>query len=414
MKKILIVFVIFFTINPSTFGEKLITHEAENKIKTSALSKENEQTKLDQFLIKKMKKAHLIGMQVAYISDGQFIWQGNYGTKEYGAEDIVNDSTLFMIASCSKPVTALGVLKLVDQGKVNLDKPINHYLPFEVVNPNFPEAVITVRMLLAHVSSIRDNWDILRPLYTLENGGGDSPLVLGKFLEQYLVKGGEYYYSSENFWTKDPATLFQYSNVGYALLGLIIENVSQLSFRAYMAKEIFKPLEMNESYWFLKDIPHDNIAHPHDIPGKDNDFTEPKALPHYGYPDYPDGQLRMTASDYARFIKVIVNEGEVDGKQFVKKEIIQEFLRIQYPEIFKHQAIAWNYNEYDNWIYYLLMPRLPSHSGIDPGVATAVSFDPKTKAGVVLFTNSIPTKFLDKKVFYQEIMKRLLKEAKKK
>lgn len=66
-----------------------------------------------------------------------------------------------------------------------------------------------------------------------------------------------------------------------------------------------------------------------------------------------------------------------------------------------------------NWIYYLLMPRLPSHTGVDPGVATAVSFDPENKNAVVLFTNSLPSTFLDQKIFYQEIMKRLFKEAKR-
>ena len=390
----------------------LILLIAWNLIGVGRVLAQSNNPKLDNYLSKKMKNADLIGMQVAYISEGDYIWQGDYGVKEYGTQDKVDAHTLFMIASCSKPITALGVLKLVDQGKIKLDNSVNDYLPFHVASANFPEEVITVRMLLSHVSSIKDNWDILTPLYTMDEGG-DSPIPLGEFLKAYLIAGGNYYDREENFWKEKPSVLFQYSNVGYALLGFIIENVSGVPFKQYMQKEIFDPLGMKNSYWFLADIPHDNIARPHDTPGKNNDLAAPKALKHYGYPDYPDGQLRTTASDYCRFVSVILNDGKIDGQPFVKKEIIDEFLRIQYPDAFKYQAIAWNYNEYDNWIYYLLMPRLPAHTGVDPGVATAVSFDPENKNAVVLFTNSLPSTFLDQKIFYQEIMKRFFKEAKK-
>jgi len=372
---------------------------------------QSDNPKLDKFLIKKMNKADLIGMQVAFISNGDYIWQGNYGVKEYSTNDKVDENTLFMIASCSKPVTAFGILKLVDQGKIKLDDPVNTFLPFQVSNPNFPDEVITVRMLLAHVSSIKDNWPVLTPLYTTEQGG-DSPIPLGEFLKEYLVAGGKYYEKEENFWKEEPATIFQYSNVGYALLGLLIEQVSGMTFKVFMQKEIFDPLEMNESYWFLADIPHDNIARPHDMPNKKTNFKEPKVLKHYGYPDYPDGQLRTTTSDYGRFLKVILNEGTVDGNQFLSKKTMEEFLKVQYPEVAKWQAISWNYNEFDNWIYYLLMPRLPSHTGVDPGVATVVSFDPKTRTGAIIFSNALPATFIHQKIFYQEIMKRLLKEAK--
>ena len=95
----------------------------------------------------------LIGMQASFVTDTH-IWQGNYGIKEYKTEDLVDSNTLFMIASCSKPVTALGILKLQEAGELGLDDPINNHLPFRVANPNFPDEVITIRMLLTHTSSI--------------------------------------------------------------------------------------------------------------------------------------------------------------------------------------------------------------------------------------------------------------------
>ncbi len=372
-----------------------------------------QQDKLNRYLSKKMERAGLVGLQAAYLSAGDSIWQGNYGLKEWNTTDSVNAETLFMIASCSKPVTALGILKLADQGLLSLDDPVNDHLPFAVENPHSAGIPITIRMLLTHVSSLKDNWPVMTPLYTVENGGGDSPLPLQEFLENYLVPGGRYYDQQENFQAVAPATNFRYCNIGYALAGLIIETVSGQSFPAFMRNEIFQPLGMLESYWMLADIPYENIARPHDIPNGQNDLDQIKILPHYGYPDYPDGQIRTTTADYAKFLRMIVNKGKVGQHQFISPEFIEEFTTIQYPEVARYQAIAWNYNEFDNFIYYLLMPRLPSHTGADPGVATVVSFNPETGHAGIIFTNSPPQKFMETKVFYQEIMKRLLKEAKK-
>lgn len=369
--------------------------------------------KLDKFFERKMKRADLVGLQVAYLSGGDQIWQGNYGVKELNTTDSVNAETLFMIASCSKPVTALGILKLADQGKLSLDDPVNDHLPYPVVNPHYPDQPITVRMLLSHVASLKDNWDVLSPLYTADSGGGDSPLALEDFLKDYLTPEGEFYDPQQNFFQNPPASLFAYSNVGYALAGLLIESVSGQSFPDFMREEILDPLGMHESYWMLRNIPHENIARPHDRPNEENGYETTQVLPHYGYPDYPDGQLRMPASDYARFLKVVVNKGMVDGKQFIDPDLMKEFIRIQFPKIAEYQALAWNYNEFDNFIYYLLMPRLPSHTGADPGVATVVSFDPETGDAGIIFTNSPPVSFIQQKVFYQEMMKRLLKAARK-
>ncbi len=158
----------------------------------SPLSAQSGNTKLDKYFTKKMEKAHIIGLQAASIQDGELVWQGSYGLKEYKTGKEVNDSTLFMIASCSKPVTALGIMLLFDHGKLDLDDPVNNYLPFTISNPNHPDSAITIRMLLTHTSSLNDNWDILTPLYTLPEGG-DSPLELYHFVEGYFTEGGKYY-----------------------------------------------------------------------------------------------------------------------------------------------------------------------------------------------------------------------------
>ncbi len=368
--------------------------------------------RLDRFFERKMEKAQIAGLQAAFISNGKLEWTGSYGKKDVLKNTSVNDSTLFMIASCSKPVTALGLMKLHNKGLIDLDDDINDYLPFGIVIPNYPSEAITFRMLLAHTSSLRDDTPLLVSLYTFEEGG-DSPISLENFIRDYFLRDGRYYHPEKNFLNARPGTVKDYSNVGYALIGYLIEQITGKDFSKYMYEEIFEPLGMNSSYWFLADVPHNNISMPHEFVESKKPDSVYKVLKHYGFPDYPDGQLRTHVSDYAQIIKLMVNNGKVNGSRFLKEETMKDFLGIQFPEANKWQAVAWNYNEFDNWLYYLFIPRLPSHTGVDPGVATVTSFDPKTGNGAIVFANTLTHNFEGHKIFYMDMVKRLLKKAKR-
>ncbi len=373
---------------------------------------QNLDSKLDRFFEHKMGRAQIVGLQAAIVSDGKLAWTGSYGKKDFVRGTSVNDSTLFMIASCSKPITALGLMKLYDEQRIGLDDDINGHLPFEIRNPKYPSEPITFRMLLAHTSSLRDDTPLLVSLYTFENGG-DSPISLEGFIKDYFLPNGKFYDSEKNFLNTKPGTEKAYSNVGYALLGYLIQQITGTDFSKYMYEEIFHPLGMNDSYWFIKDIPHNNISMPHEFVGSEDLDSAFKVLKHYGFPDYPDGQLRTHVSDYAKVIEMMVNEGRVDGRSFLKEKTMKEFFDVQFPKANKWQAVAWNYNEFDNWLYYMLMSRLPSHTGVDPGVATVTSFDPKTGNGAIIFANTLTHNFKGHKILYVDMIKRLLKTAKK-
>ncbi|MEW2923294.1 serine hydrolase domain-containing protein [Muricauda sp. ANG21] len=369
-------------------------------------------TSLNRFIRKKMQKADIAGLQAAFISNGRLAWSGSFGYRDFDNKVTVNDSTLFLIASCSKPITALGLMKLYDNGRIDLDEDINNYLPFKIINPNHPKSPITFRMLLVHTSSLKDNTPLLVSLYTFDNGG-DSTISLETFIKDYFLPQGKYYDASENFLTEEPGSAREYSNAGYALIGYLVQQISGKRFSDFMHDEVFMPLGMESSYWFLNDIPHGNVSRPHEyVDSKKGDVTY-KVLKHYGFPDYPDGQLRTNVSDYAKFVALMLGNGKVDGGRFLQKSTIEECFKVQFPKVNKWQAIAWNYDEFYNWLYYMLMPRFPSHTGVDPGVATVVSLDRKTGNGAILFANTLTHNFKGHKALYLDIIKRLLKEAKK-
>jgi CubicO group peptidase (beta-lactamase class C family) len=114
-------------------------------------------------------------------------------------------------------------MQLWEDGLIKLDQNINDFFPpgFQVINPKQPDAVITVRMLLNHTSSLVDDLDRLLSLCT----EGDSQIQLDTLLINYFTPGGEYY-DSANFSDSIPGEKYEYSNMGTCLLALIVENLT--------------------------------------------------------------------------------------------------------------------------------------------------------------------------------------------
>ena len=266
--------------------------EPFNKFRTATSHAFYDSTSLDSFIVSKMEQYHFPGLSACIIKDDQIIWKGAYGYANILQNKLVTDSTLFHIASVSKPFTGTAIMQLWENGLFELDDDINKYLPFEVRNPDFPNDPITFRMLLTHTSSISDNMDVFRPLNVWDM---DSPVALGSFLENYLVPGGDYYLA-KNWYGQPPGVKWDYANVGAALIGYLVETVSEISFEQYCQDSIFVPLGMNETSWFLSNLDVNNIATPYKY-SNGNYYTSS----HAGIPYYPAAQLRTSASQLARF-----------------------------------------------------------------------------------------------------------------
>lgn len=329
---------------------------------------------LDGFLTYQMERARVPGMAACIVKDGAVAWSGTYGWADVEAGAPVSDETYFMLASVSKTVTATAVMQLHERGLLDLDDPVAGYLPFPVANPDHPQQAITARMLLSHTSSIQDNVPLIQALYV----EGDSPIPLGKFLREYLVPGGRYYWEDMSYYRKyGPGEDVNYSNVAMALAGYLVEVVSGMPFDAYCEENIFEPLGMEEASWFLAGLDVSRVAVPHRYMPARRGYVR---FEHYGYPDYPDGQLRATARAYARFLAAILGGGEVDGVRILEEETVAEMLRIQNPDLDERQALCW---------YTLKVGgrRALGHTGGDRGVTTEVFFLPEERVGVILFTN---------------------------
>ncbi|MDX9972104.1 MAG: serine hydrolase domain-containing protein [FCB group bacterium] len=327
---------------------------------------------LDDYLRTQLRRMNVPGMAACIVKDNEVLWSGGYGWANIEDQSPATPDTLFMLASVSKTVTGTALMQLKEAGQLNLDDDINDYLPFPVRNPSHPQVPITFRTLLAHTSSIRDDYTTLLPLYTQ----GDSPITLADFVQGYLAPGGQWYHAGRNFLDEPPGSNWTYSNVGMTLAGYLVEVVSGMPFDAYCEAHIFAPLGMDRAAWHLAGLDPADVA----MPYRGGLLGRFVPYGHYGYPDYPDGQLRASVNEFAAILGAFANGGEWNGNPILAPETVAEMLSIPYPSLTGDQALVWRYVDYGG-------QRAPAHGGGDRGVTTDVFFVPDEHIAVAVFTN---------------------------
>lgn len=172
--------------------------------------------------------AHVPGLVYGVVVDGKLVHVRGLGVQDIDANTPVNADSLFRIASMSKAFTALAILKLRDDGKLALDAPAETYLP-EIKAWTYPTTDsprITVRNLLTHASG-----------FVEDNPWGDRQQVMAEAAFTSLLKDGVAF-------AQGPGLGFEYSNLGYAMLGRIIGNVSGTPYQDYIRRELMAPLGM--------------------------------------------------------------------------------------------------------------------------------------------------------------------------
>ncbi len=322
---------------------------------------------LDKNILEVMNDQHIPGVAACAVKDGTVVWMETYGYADVDQNITVTSDTIFMLGSLSKIVTGIAFMQLFERGLIGLDDDINDYLPYEVVHPNYPESVITPRMLLSHVSGIRDNWSVLGPL---EVSGMDTPLSLENFTQSYLIDTG-IYYSTSNFNDAEPGTEYDYTNVGATLVAYLVELVSNTTFEEYCQQNIFLPLGMNETSWYLGNLDTRMMAIPYLYTG--STFTP---YGHYSSAVYPCGFMRTSVRQEAQLLAALMEYGSIGNTTILSNSSLQLMMTHHYPSLapnyglfFQHSGVLWG------------------HGGSGPGVATRMLFYPEAHEGVIVMIN---------------------------
>ena len=338
------------------------------------------------------------GISACIVEAGSIAFLGAHGWADREQRIPMSPDTLINIASVTKTITATAVMQLVEAGDLDLDVPTDKYLPFTVRNPHFPDTPLTVRQLLTHRSSLSDG-----PVYDEAYGCGDPDSALGDWLSEFLVPGGAFYDADKNFHTWSPGTIGPpeeprpYSNVGYGLLGFIAERVSGHPFTALTRKRILEPLGMSNSGWSLTDIDTTRHAVPYEKAPADPSELRPDMISGlwqegstdepgvwrpvclYGHPTYPDGFLRTSAADLARFLLALTGRGELDGHRILAASTLNKMLSNNHFG----RALCWNSTTLGDQ-----SATVWHHGGSDPGVMTMIGIRPADGRGIAVLANS--------------------------
>ena len=193
---------------------------------------------------------------VLFAENGRIIHHKTHGFKDYKTKDSINNETAFQLASGSKPFTAIAVLKLIEEGKINFEDTIRKFIP------EIPYYNITVEQLLSHRGGIGNY-----TYFTAHEWKDSSGILTNQgILDFWKDSIPDIYYP--------PGKAFDYSNTGYAMLAVLVERVSNMNFRDYMQFKVFEPNGMKNTFILDMNEEIGNVAkgHLHDYRKPGNEY----------------------------------------------------------------------------------------------------------------------------------------------
>jgi CubicO group peptidase (beta-lactamase class C family) len=335
----------------------------------------NPNAALDNFIQSEMTAERLPGTSTVIVKDGKIVWLKSYGLADVQNNIPVRDTTVFLLASISKVFTATAMMQLIEQNIASLDDDINTHLPFNFNIPAFPNIPVSIKNLMTHTGSIQDYDPVMDTYYDYP----DPSISLSDCMERYFSPDGADYSPTNNFFPNAPGTLFEYSNMGTALNGYLVQLISGQPFDQYCHAHIFEPLCMDKTAWFFSDFDSSHVARPYQFIG--GNYVP---YPHYGFADYPDGQLRSTALDMANFMIAYLNDGDFGNNSILSASTINQMWTPQIPNLDDNQGLNWCQEELfhssgETWLW--------GHNGGEQGASTDMYLDPLNKIGICVLSN---------------------------
>lgn len=308
-----------------------------------------------------------VGMQAAVLSRGEVIHTAQYGWAQKDKYPVTAD-TMYRVASLTKTVVSMVTHRLIDEGKLGLSDDVSDYLGVKVRHPNYPDIPITVRMLLNHTSALRQT-DI---------NALTSP-----------AKWRAHLTSDRAFTADKPGTVYEYNNVAFSVLGTVCEYAANCNFTDLAEEFFFKPLGITatfmrgavpiETFGILYTADGNVGMGMRDNQGQGGYFKTPG----YSMFCFP-GNLFITASDYARLLWVLMNDGVYEGERLLSAEAVASIQEVQYTrgeDGFGQCLPVWRWDDHYG------QSTLYCHTGNTHGMYSMYVYNPVMGTAVVVITS---------------------------
>jgi CubicO group peptidase (beta-lactamase class C family) len=318
-----------------------------------------------------MQQTPVMGLSVAVVKNNKVIYTHSFGTKSKEDNTPLTDDCLFRIASISKSFSATSIMQLVEQKKLSLDQDVSELIGFKVRNPKFPETVITLRLMMSHLSSINDS----EGYFSLD---AINPAKNSNWRKAY----SDY----------EPGKGYRYCNLNFNMIGAIIEKVSGERFDQYVKTHVLDPLKLYGGY-YVDALDKSRFASLYEYRTDSAKFVlspsayiqRPEVFANYsmGYstPVFsPTGGMKISARDLATYMIMHSRMGKHQGVRIISKQSAKQMQ----TALSEEEGYGFAIETTSKMIPGKIMK---GHTGSAYGLYSAMFFHPKEKFGIVVITN---------------------------
>ena len=373
----------------------------------------------------KMKTLMKIGqcpsLSTCIVKNNSIAWSKSYGYSNVYSRKKATNNTIYMTSSVTKPITATAILQLYERGLIDLDDDVNDYMPFNFRNPNFPDKNITFRILLSHRAGIYDYciFDMKGLPYLYSSFPNYNEL--GNWIKQTLTPTGKYY--KPEYWVN--ITLDEkgyYSNIGYLVLGYLIGEITNSTFKEYVKNNIFEPLEMNDSCFHTYNINQSKKATSYI-----HRFGIYLPLPDYYHCGFASvAGMKTTVEDLSHFLIANMNKGIYKGTRILNESTVELMHNDIYPADTEHSPLPEMLKKHKERTYGLGWfsckwfegTKAQGHAGLSAGTTAFMMMNESTNTGFIALSNQFDLlgffeiKFFIKMEVFYKIGELLFEKAK--
>jgi len=301
------------------------------------------------------------GAIVGIVKDQKLVWTKSYGYANLDTKEKIQPETMFAIASNTKMFTAIAIMKLRNQGLLNLDDPVYQYVPEFTKLQSYENAQpdkVTIRHILTHTSGLP--------------------------VEPWYFNWKERPYLNEIVKNLEKQTLslpvsvdFKYSNLGYSILGKVIENVTGQTYEEYMKDEVLGIIGMTNSGFDIE-VRRKYAQGYQRLRGK-NKREEVQLLDYNGWS--PAGGLYTNLEDLTKYVSWLIRTNDGKDTTLLNSETLREMHRVSWvPK-------SWSYGIGLGFFIYKHPKKMIGHGGHNPGFKTDITIFPESQIGIITLTN---------------------------
>lgn len=314
----------------------------------------------------KMRKSKITGLSIALVDGREVVWSEGFGYADLENKVAATAETTYPICSITKLFTGTAVMQLVDQGKLDIGKSVQEFIPEFSIKTRFPNAEpVSLRSLMTHHSGL-----------PCDNRGH---FLMKEWEDGFIGYRSAIDYLKGQYSAYPPEYIFSYSNLGVTLAGIAVESSSGIDYCDYVRENIFRPLKMSNSSFITDKGTREQMAKPYER----NKYQEELPLR-----DLPAGGIVSNVLDMANFIKMVNLEGMPEDKKVLSKESLGQMLAVQNEDVPLDLGAKIGLNWILEWPSLDYAGKVCWHDGGSIHYNTILVILPEQKLGVVVLSNS--------------------------